>query len=115
MQPSSRITSTPAAGSGAGAGQLSHWPHLGGGASSSWGTSAGGISDTVVVAAVAATTVATSCCNPVTSAVGRCGSLAAVALSILDERRLVGTDVPDLSTLAGARSGTIGATVRAQR
>jgi hypothetical protein len=33
-QPSSRITSTPAAGSGAGAGQLSHWPHPGGGTSS---------------------------------------------------------------------------------
>jgi hypothetical protein len=33
-QPSSRITSTPAAGSGAGAGQFSHWPHPGGGASS---------------------------------------------------------------------------------
>jgi hypothetical protein len=33
-QPSSRITSTPAAGSGAGASQLSHWPHPGGGTSS---------------------------------------------------------------------------------
>jgi hypothetical protein len=31
------------------------------------------------------------------------------ALDALDERRLVGTDVPDLSTLAGTRSGTIGA------
>jgi hypothetical protein len=34
-QPSSRISSTPTAGSGAGVGQFSHWPHLGGGASSS--------------------------------------------------------------------------------
>jgi hypothetical protein len=34
-QLSSCITSTPTAGSGAGAGQLSHWPHPGGGASSS--------------------------------------------------------------------------------
>jgi hypothetical protein len=34
-QPSSRITSTPAAGSGAGAGEFSYWPHPGGGASSS--------------------------------------------------------------------------------
>jgi hypothetical protein len=34
-QPSFRITSTPATGSGAGAGQVSHWPHPGGGASSS--------------------------------------------------------------------------------
>jgi hypothetical protein len=31
------------------------------------------------------------------------------ALDTLDERRLVGTDVPDHSTLAGVRSGTIGA------
>jgi hypothetical protein len=35
MQPSSRITNTPITGSGAGAGQFSHWPHPGGGASSS--------------------------------------------------------------------------------
>jgi hypothetical protein len=34
-QPSSCITSTPAAGSGAGASQFSHWPHPGGKASSS--------------------------------------------------------------------------------
>jgi hypothetical protein len=32
-QSSSRITSTPAAGLGAGAGQFSHWPHPGGGSS----------------------------------------------------------------------------------
>jgi hypothetical protein len=36
-QPSSRITSTPAVGSGAGAGQFPHWPHPSGGASSSSG------------------------------------------------------------------------------
>jgi hypothetical protein len=45
------------------------------------------------------------------------GSLTAVALhaarNALDERCLVGTDVPD--TLAGARSGTIGAALRTQR
>jgi hypothetical protein len=34
-QPFSCISSTPAAGSGAGASQFSHWPHPGGGASSS--------------------------------------------------------------------------------
>jgi hypothetical protein len=34
-QLSSHITSTPVAGSGAGAGQFSHWPHPGGRASSS--------------------------------------------------------------------------------
>jgi hypothetical protein len=29
----------------------------------------------------------------------------------LDERRLVGTDASDLNTLAGARGGTVGATL----
>jgi hypothetical protein len=47
------------------------------------------------------------------SATPRGGSLTAAALSAardaLDERRLVGMDVPDLSTLAGMRSGTVGA------
>jgi hypothetical protein len=58
-QPSSRISSTPA-GSGAGAGQFSHWPHPSGGASSSGitttaarspavGTGAGGTANAVVV------------------------------------------------------------------
>jgi hypothetical protein len=46
------------------------------------------------------------------SAAPRGGSHTATALSsaldALDERRLVGADVPDLSTLAGARSGMIG-------
>jgi hypothetical protein len=47
------------------------------------------------------------------------GSLAAAALSAehdtVDEVRLVGTNVPNLSTLAGARSGTVGAALRARR
>jgi hypothetical protein len=68
---------------------------------------------------VAATTAATSCRDPVASAAPRGGSLAATALSAardaLDERRPVGMDVPDLSSLAGARSGTVGAALRAQR
>jgi hypothetical protein len=64
-----------------------------------------------VAAVVTATIVATSCRDPVASAAGRGGSLATAALSTLDVRRLVGMDVPDLSTLAGARSGTIGATL----
>jgi hypothetical protein len=66
-----------------------------------------------VAATVAATTAATSSRDPVASAAPRGGSLAAAALSAaldaLDEHRLAGTDVPDLSTLAGTRSGTIGA------
>jgi hypothetical protein len=48
----------------------------------------------------------------VASAAGRGGSLATAALSVLDalsEHRLVGTDVPDLNTLAGTSSGTISA------
>jgi hypothetical protein len=44
------------------------------------------------------------------------GSFAAVALFVardaLDERRLVGTDASDLSALASARAGTVGATLR---
>jgi hypothetical protein len=80
---------------------------------------AGGTSDTAVAAPVAATTVTTSCRNPVASVTSRGGSLAAAALptacDALDERRLMGTDVPDLSTLAGARSGTVGATLRTRR
>jgi hypothetical protein len=62
---------------------------------------------------------ATSCCDPAALAAPLGGSLAVAALSTafdaLDERRLVGTDVPDLSTLAGARSGTIGAALSTRR
>jgi RecB family exonuclease len=47
------------------------------------------------------------------------GSLAAAALSVargaLDERRLVGMDVSDLSALASARAGTVGAPMRKRR
>jgi hypothetical protein len=79
----------------------------------------GGTSDAAVTAAVAATTVATSCRNLVASAAPRGGSLAAAVLlaacDALDERRLVGTDVPDLSALADTRSGTVGAALRTWR
>jgi hypothetical protein len=34
------------------------------------------------------------------------------ARDTLDERRLVGTAASDISTLAGARGGTVGATLR---
>jgi hypothetical protein len=47
------------------------------------------------------------------------GSLVAAALSTargaLDDCRLVGTDVSDLSSLAGERAGTVGATQRTQK
>jgi hypothetical protein len=67
---------------------------------------------------VAATIVATSCRNPVASAAGRGGSPTTATLSsldALDERRLVGTDIPNLSTLAGVRSGMVGAALRTRR
>jgi hypothetical protein len=48
-------------------------------------------------------------------AVSRDGSPAAAALTAvrdaLDERRLIITGTPDLSTLAGVRAGTIGVTL----
>jgi hypothetical protein len=82
------------------------------------GTGSGGTAG-AAVAYVAATTADTSCSDPTASAAPRGGLLAAAALSAaldtLDEHRLVGTDVPDLSTLAGARSGTIGAALSTRR
>jgi hypothetical protein len=125
-QPSSRISSTPAAGSGAGAGQFSHWPHSGGGASSLGisttvarspvvGTGAGGTADAAVAAAVATAAAAASCRDPVATAVPRSGSLVTAALpaarGALDKRRLMGMDASDLSALAGARKGAVGVTL----
>jgi hypothetical protein len=126
-QPSSRITSTHAAGSGVGAGQLSHWPHPGGGASSSGisttvarspavGTGTGGTADAAVAAAVTTAVAVATCRDPVATDVPRGGSLVAAALhaahGALDERLLMGTNASDLSTLAGARAGTFGTTLR---
>jgi hypothetical protein len=118
-QPSSRITSTPAAGSGAGAGQFSHWPHPSGGASLSgistaaarspaaWAGTDGTV-DAVVAAVVTTAATATSCRDSVATAVPRGGSVVAAALPAacgsLDECRFVGIDASDLSALAGARS-----------
>jgi hypothetical protein len=83
------------------------------------GTGAGGTADVAVAAAVAAAAAAASCRDPVATAVPRGGSLVAAALpaarGALDECRLVGTDASDLSTLAGVRVGTIGATLRMQK
>jgi hypothetical protein len=55
-------------------------------------------------------------CGSMTSAAPRESPLAAVAVlaaarDALDERRLVGMTASDLSTLAGARGGTVGATL----
>jgi hypothetical protein len=128
--PFAEIRVVSAAGSGAGAGQFSHCSHPGGEASSS------GISTTAArspavragagdadVAAVAATVATaadtTSCCGPVATAVARGGSPVAAALpaacGTLDDRRLVRTDVSDLSALTGARVGTTGATLRTRK
>jgi hypothetical protein len=129
MQSSSRITSTPAVGSGVGADQFSHWPHPGGGASSSGISTtaarspaaevgASGTDDTAV-ASVATTAVAAASCRDSVAAVPRGGSVVAAALpaarGALDERCLVGTDASDLSALAGARAGTVGATLRTRK
>jgi ribosomal protein L5 len=55
-------------------------------------------------------------CGPSTAAAPREPSLTAVVVPVvardaLDERRLVGTAASDLSTLAGVRGGTVGATL----
>jgi hypothetical protein len=66
---------------------------------------------------MAADRAATACCDSAAAAALRGPSLAAVtvlpaARGALDERFLVGTAVSDLNTLAGARGGTVGATLR---
>jgi hypothetical protein len=72
---------------------------------------------TVVMTAVVA--VAT-CCGSIVAATLRGGSFVAAAVlpitpSALDERRLVGTDASDLSTMAGTRWGTVGATMQTRK
>jgi hypothetical protein len=88
----------------------------------------GGCRGSATVVACCASTAATgchgsvvvaACCGPTTAAAPRESSLAAivvlaVACDALDERRLVGTAASDLSTLAGARGSTVGATLRTQ-
>jgi hypothetical protein len=65
---------------------------------------------------MAANGAATACCDPAAAAALRGPLLAAVAVlsaarGALDERRLMGTAASDLNTLAGARRGTVGATL----
>jgi hypothetical protein len=60
--------------------------------------------------------VVAACCGPATAAAPRESSLAAVvvpavARDALDERLLVGMAASGLSTLAGERGGTVGATL----
>jgi hypothetical protein len=72
----------------------------------------------VVVVILTAATVAASCRDPASTSVSRGSPDAATTLptaaarGALDERCLVGTDAPNLSTLAGTSSGTVGATLR---
>jgi hypothetical protein len=83
------------------------------------GTGAGGTVGAVVAGVVTTAAAVASCCGSMATATLRGGSPVVAALSVardaLDERRLVGTDVPDLSALAGARSGTVCATLRTRR
>jgi hypothetical protein len=69
----------------------------------------------VVAVVVTAAAAAASCRDPAATSVSRGGSVTAITLpatrGALDERRLVGTDAPDLSALAGESSGTVGATL----
>jgi hypothetical protein len=66
-----------------------------------------------------AVAVATCCGSVAAATLHRASLVAAAVLPItrgaLDERRLVGTDASDLSALADARGGTVGATLRMQK
>jgi hypothetical protein len=129
--PSSLTMSAPAEASGADAGRLTHWSQPGGGTSSSgisttaaWlssiGAGAGGTDGAMTTVVMTADGAATTCCDSAAAATLREPSLAVVAVlpaarGALDELRLVGTAASDLNTLAGARGGTVGATLRTQR
>jgi hypothetical protein len=73
----------------------------------------------VVAVVVTAVAVAASYRDPAGTSVPHGGSVVTAALpvtrSALEERRLVGTDASGLSALAGARAGTVDATLRTQR
>jgi hypothetical protein len=106
------------------------------GAASCGSTSAAGRCGSTSVADSYGSATATVCCASAATGSGTVvvdtgrGSVAPAALcepplaadavlvaarDALDERRLVGTAVSVLSTLAGARGGTMGATLRARR
>jgi hypothetical protein len=74
----------------------------------------------VVATVRTAVVVVATCCGSVAAVAPRGTSLVGAAvlpvtLGALDERRLVGTDAADLSALAGARGGTVGATLRTRK
>jgi hypothetical protein len=76
----------------------------------------GALTTTVMTAVVA---VATCCGSVAAATLCRASLVAAAVLPVtrdaLDERRLVGTDTSDLSTLAGARGGMVGAALLTQK
>jgi hypothetical protein len=80
------------------------------------GVGTDGIVSAVVAVVVTSAATATSCRDPAATFVLRGGSIATIGLpatcGALDERRLVGTDAPDMSAMACASSGTVGATLR---
>jgi hypothetical protein len=72
------------------------------------------------ITALSGSVAVAACCGSEPTAAPREPSLAAVvvlpaARDTLDERRLVGTAKSNLNTLAGARGGTVGATLRTRR
>jgi hypothetical protein len=84
------------------------------------GEGAGKVDGAVTAMVMTAIVAVTTCCGSVAVPALRGASLVAaatlpVARGTLDERRLVGTAASDLSTLAGARGGTVGVTLRTQR
>jgi hypothetical protein len=105
----------------------SHWSHPGGGVSSSGtstttaqlpptGAGTGEIDGAVTAVVITAVVAAAACCDSAAAAM-LCGAspVAVVALAVtrgtLNERRLVGMDASALSAFAGARGGTVGATL----
>jgi hypothetical protein len=68
-------------------------------------------SSSVAVAACCGSGAAAAPCKPLLAAV----AVLPAARDALDEHRLVGTAASDLSTLAGARGGTVGATLRTRK
>jgi hypothetical protein len=65
-------------------------------------------SGSVAIAAYCGSEAAAAPCEPSLTAV----AVLPAARDALDEHRLVGTAASDLSTLAGSRGGTVGATLR---
>jgi hypothetical protein len=84
------------------------------------GAGAGKADSAAAATVMSAVVVVATCCGSAAAAALRRGPLVVaaalpVARGALDERRLVGTDASVLSALAGARGGTVGATLRTRK